>query len=98
MLKDKILELDENVAQVYQEYVNERHKLNKFTGREFNDEEILEVNSILKQVHLLFGDLMPFIEFVKQRNELAINIYNEYMDFIEQLKKGGATLVESESI
>ena len=39
MLKDKILEFDKNVLEVYQEYVNEHEKLNKYRGEVVEGDE-----------------------------------------------------------
>lgn len=99
MLKDKILEFDKSVLEVYQEYVNEHEKLNKYRGEIVEgDEAVTELNNNLKKIHLLFNELMPFIKFVQDRHEFVNNVYNQYVGFIEELKQNGAVLVESESI
>ena len=97
MFKEKVLAFDKEFLELYQLYINEHEKLNKFRGQTVEgDEAVNEINGHLKAIHALFNQIMPYIKYIQDRNEFVTNVYNQYVSFIEELKQNGAVLVEAE--
>jgi hypothetical protein len=88
---DKVMELDQLLNAAHDKYLNLRKELAQYEGRPLADDAI-KVNEILTDIQNLYAnELYPIHYFITLRNQFALNAVNEYGDFIEMLKRNGAT-------
>lgn len=90
-IQKMVNELDQEINRVYTEYTQLHEELNKHRGKPIGDTNLDEVNRLLKEIQAKFSDLYPAYHFIAFRYEYAVNATNSYNDFIEVLKKSGAT-------
>jgi hypothetical protein len=84
-------ELDVEINRVWQEYIDLHTELDTHRGKPIDDMNLEEVNKILKAIQDTFASLYPAYHFIATRHQYASNAVNTYNDFIETLKKSGAT-------
>lgn len=90
-------ELDKLIVQTWQEYLDLHKELDTHRGKPIDDTNLPEVNRLLKDIQEKFAELYPAYHFIATRHEHVVNATNGYNEFIEALKKGGATQNESTS-
>jgi len=84
-------ELDVEINRVWNEYIDLHKQLDSHRGKPIGDTNLDEVNRLLKAIQETFSLLYPAYHFITARHQYANNAVNGYNEFIEQLKKGGAT-------
>lgn len=84
--KDKIDALDRELTEHYEMYIKFHDDLTPFRGKPADD-KVEEINAILKNIQYKFSELYPILAFIAQRYEFANNVTNEYIKFIDELKK-----------
>lgn len=84
-------ELDTEINRIWGEYLDLHTKLDLYRGKPIDDTNMDEINRILKDIQDTFGRLYPAFHFIAIRHEYVSNAVNFYNDFVETLKKSGAT-------
>ena len=88
-------ELDVEINRVYSEYVDLHEKLNNHRGKPISETNLDEVNTILKDIQEKFASLHPAYHFIATRHQYVSNAVTYYNEFIETLRKSGATQEDS---
>jgi len=88
-------ELDAEISRIYGEYVDLHAELDSHRGKPINDTNLDEVNRILKDIQEKFASLHPAYHFIAIRHQYVSNAVTAYNEFIETLKKSGATQDDS---
>lgn len=83
-------ELDVEITRVWDEYLNLHTELDSHRGKPINDDNVDQINGILKQIQEKFSALYPAFNFIVIRHQYVSNAVTSYNDFIETLKKSGA--------
>lgn len=89
-------ELDTLIVQTWQEYLDLHKELDTHRGKPIDDTNLPEVNRLLKDIQEKFAELYPAYHFIATRHQHVSNATNGYNEFIEALKKGGATQSDPE--
>lgn len=84
-------ELDTEINRVYTEYTELHNQLDSHRGKPLNETNLDEVNRLLKEIQEKFASLYPAYHFIAARHQYVTNAVNSYNEFIEVLKKAGAT-------
>lgn len=87
-------ELDQVLASTHEEYVELHNRLDAHRGKPIEETNLAEVNQLLKDIQEKFADMYNTYNFITHRHEHAINAINTYNEFIDVLKKAGATKQE----
>lgn len=90
-IKDVLNELDRLMVKTYDEYISLHERLNLHRGKLLEDTNLLEVNNILTELQNKFSELYPAYYFIATRYQQATQATNSYNEFIETIKKAGAT-------
>jgi len=83
-------ELDVEINRVWAEYVDLHTQLDTHRGKQINDTNLEEVNSLLKEIQEKFALLYPAYHFIATRHQYVSNAVTAYNEFIETIKKSGA--------
>jgi len=84
-------ELDVEINRVWEEYIGLHNELDSHRGKPISDTNLPEVSRILGEIQETFAILYPAYNFIATRHQYVTNAVTGYNDFIETLKKGGAT-------
>jgi len=84
-------ELDVEINRVWNIYTELHTKLDTHRGKPIDDTNLPEVNQILKEIQETFAILYPAYNFIATRHQYVSNAVTFYNEFIETLKKSGAT-------
>lgn len=87
-------ELDVEINRIWTEYTDLHTELNGHRGKLINDTNLDEVNRILKDIQEKFALLYPAYHFIATRHQYVSNAVTSYNEFIETIKKSGATQEE----
>lgn len=87
-LKEAIETIEKEFTACYEEYIKFHKELDVYRGKEIG-EDYQKVNEILSRIQFKFAELYPVLNFIGRRYEFAVNVTNEYSNFIEILKKAG---------
>jgi len=88
-------ELDVEINRVWGEYVDLHAELDSHRGKPINDTNLDDVNRILKDIQEKFAQLHPAYHFIATRHQYVSNAVTAYNEFIETLKKSGASQEDS---
>jgi len=89
-MKDNFLNFQNDFVTKWQEYRDLQTDLQKYAGKEIGS-QVNEVNALLNKIQDNFASMYPAMEFVIHNYKLCVTAVNDYNDFIEDLKKEGAT-------
>jgi len=89
-MKDNFLNFQNDFVTKWQEYRDLQTELQKYAGKEIGS-KVNEVNALLNKIQDNFASMYPAMEFVIHNYKLCVTAVNDYNDFIEDLKKEGAT-------
>lgn len=91
-LSDKIKELELYLKESFNKYAALHEELNAYKNRPLEQDEVPEVNRILQDIQLQFSNkLYPIYHFIGLYYQSSVNATNEHTNFIESIKKSGAT-------
>lgn len=90
-------ELDAEINRVWTEYIDLHEELNQHRGKPIDDTNLDEVNRLLKEIQEKFSILHPAYHFIATRHQYVSNAVTYYNEFIETIKKSGATQEDSET-
>lgn len=97
LIQKLVNELDLEINRVWDEYLALHTELDSHRGKPISDTNLPEVNRLLKEIQEKFAVLYPAYNFIAVRHQYATNAVNSYNDFIDTLKKSGATTEETKS-
>jgi hypothetical protein len=87
-------QLDAAITQVWDHYIDLHKELDTHRGKPIDDTNLPEVNRLLGEIQNTFSQLYPAFHFIAIRHEYVSNAVTFYNDFIETIKKSGATEYE----
>jgi flagellar biosynthesis chaperone FliJ len=90
-MDEVIKEVDAQLQTLHEEYIELHNQLDKHRGKPLGETNLVEVNQLLKDIQSKFGEMYPVFHFIGHRYQFVTNSTNHYSDFIDQLKKSGAT-------
>lgn len=92
VVADTLKELEQHLNEAFDHYMKLHEELNPYRGRSLELDEIPVVNKILEDIQQKFSrDLYPIYHFIALHHQSAVNATNEFSNFIDSLKKSGAT-------
>jgi hypothetical protein len=84
-------DLDTEINRLWSQYIDLHKELDTHRDKPINDTNLDEVNRLLKDIQSTFTLLYPAYNFIVTRHQYVSNALNGYNEFIESLKKAGAT-------
>ena len=84
-------QLDTEINRVWSQYLELHKELDGHRGKPIDDTYLPEVNRLLGEIQNAFAELYPACHFIATRHQFITNAVTSYEDFIETLKKSGAT-------
>lgn len=91
MIKQLIKDLDIEICQINEKYMKLHEELRVYGGKVPTQEEIDDINRILEAIHETYVEMYDALYFITHRQQFCINVLNGYNEFVENLKKSGAT-------
>lgn len=76
---------------LHDEYSALHADLDNHRGKALGDTDLPDVNRILKEIQEKFAQMHPILNFIAIRNQYVSNITAHYNEFIEIIKKAGAS-------
>ncbi len=87
-------ELEKLLEEKFSEYFHVTEQFNDYTNRELTEEEAKKADELLILIQKTFKDMYPTLAFISQRFNQAQNAMTGYKDFIDQMRRLGATEVK----
>lgn len=98
MIIEKLVQkIDKEITVLHEEYIKLHEKLDEHRGKAITDTNLPQVNKILKDIQDKFLEQYPALLFIAQRYQFSTNAINSYNEFIESIKKAGASADEEQS-
>lgn len=76
---------------LHDEYSALHEDLDKHRGKQLGDTDLIAVNQLLKDIQEKFAEMHPILNFIAIRHQYVSNITTHYNEFIEIIKKAGAS-------
>jgi hypothetical protein len=92
MLK-QIQELHDQFVKIFTEYQILMDEYYSFNGQKITEENLSEVNQILKNIGAKFTECYPVLHYINEQHNFASKAIFDYHSFIENLKKNGAEII-----
>lgn len=90
----KYEEFDKAFCQALAEYHELHKQLDQFRGVDLTDEIIAQANPIIMAIQDKYNELIPAIEWGIVRYSACARLKQDYHQFIDHIKQGGAVVDE----
>ena len=87
---NEFIDFQKSFSEKWNKYKELHAQLDAYRGKEIGDNYIA-VNKILSEIQDIFYEMYPAMEFMIHNYTLCVSTVNQYKEFIEDLKKEGAT-------
>ncbi len=89
-LKKLYEDYDSEFTKVYNNYVALHKELDKYRNVNLTDELVLKVNPIISDIQDRYHELLPALNNIIQRYQACALLVQDYNEFLDHIKKGGA--------
>lgn len=89
-IQEKYKLFEEDLSQGWERYSKLLDELNKYRGKEIGD-DAPRVNEILLDIQKSFHEIHPHLSFIVKNFDFARQALKSYEQFIDDIKRAGAT-------
>lgn len=91
-MKEVLKNLDLQLQASLKNYNLLFEELNPYRGKPLDEAEVVTVNNILHKIQdIFYNELYPLYHFIGLNYQSAVNSTTSFHEFIDELKKAGAT-------
>jgi hypothetical protein len=95
MITQKFPEFEAAFKAAVEEYNQLGKEFDSWRGKSISEEDKLKINELISKIQATYEALYPAISFIIQNSGMCIKSLQDFNQFIEDLKQGGAEPVES---
>jgi cysteinyl-tRNA synthetase len=88
---DQVINLQKSLLECIEEYNKLCGKLQEYQNKQIDPSNKDELNHLLHKIQKKYHEMFPALDLIQQWHPNATSTIKEYNDFIERLKKAGAT-------
>jgi hypothetical protein len=95
LITQKFPEFEAAFKAAVEEYNQLGKEFDAWRGKTLTEEDRLSINALISKIQATYEALYPAISFIIQNSGMCIKSLQDFNQFIEDLKQGGAEPVES---